>query len=271
MSVRYRPQAAAAELHRLIDADRIRQLAANDAAPVTVIGLSAENDPGTATVIVVEHRSELHVLLPTDTAPIGLPAASLLETHMAQRVLELVTDPDFDPDDYPNATAVSGLFAAAGAGLHDADPVALQRLGQAIGNAVQTDPHAIAMLEEAMIEPFDQFLTAWLLTQLQLPPTDAGLTDEEDEPPFFTPEQNRALLDAGAATGISPYGLMRLSIVIGADTEPGFISPLPKQTAATSAAIYDALQDAIPEVNIRYDLSQILAQELGIPIPAPEP
>ena len=118
-----------------------------------------------------------------------------------------------------------------------------------------------------MVEPFGEFLTAWLLMQCQLPLSVAeSQTDESEEPPFFTPEQNRALLDAGTAAGISPYGLKRLAIVIGADTEPGYTDPLPKHTAFATA-VHEALRRAIPEVNIRYELGQILEQELGIAAP----
>ena len=102
--------------------------------------------------------------------------------------------------------------------------------------------------------------------QCQLPPTDIAQTDQEDEPPFFTPEQTRALLVAVAAAGISPYGLQRQAAAIGADTEPGYTDQLPKHTAA-AAAVHDALRRAIPETDIRHDLAQILEQELAIPEP----
>lgn len=269
MPVRYRPQATDAGLPRLLDPEEVRRVAASDAECVVVVCLTAEAEPEIVTVLIIEHEPELHVLLPDDTAPAGLPATALLESHIAQQALAVVTDPDADPDDYPAETAVTGLMAAAGAGLHDAEPVDLRQLGQAISDAVQADPHAIAILEDAMAEPFGEFLTAWLLMQCQLPPSIADPpTDADEMPPFFTPEQNRALLTAGAAAGISPYGLKRLAIVIGADTEPGYTDPLPKHTAATAAAVHDALRHAIPEVNIRYDLAQILEQELGIAEPA---
>ena len=268
MPIRYRPQAAAAGLPRLLDTDQVRHTAASDADTVVVLCLTAEAEPEIVTVMIVEHEQELHVLLPDDTAPAGLPAAALLESHIAQQALAVVTDPDADPDDYPAETAVTGLLAAAGAGLHDAEPADLRQLGQAICDAVQADPHAIAILEEAMAEPFGEFLAAWLLMQCQLPPAVADApTDADELPPFFTPEQNRALLTAGAATGISPYGLKRLAIVIGADTEPGYTAPLPKHTAASAASVHDALRHAIPETNIRHDLAQILEQELGIAEP----
>ena len=266
MPVRYRPQAADAGLCRLLDTEEVRRVAASDADSVVVVCLTAEAEPEIVFALIIEHRQELHVLLPDDTAPAGLPAAALLESHIAQQALAVVTDPDADPDDYPAETAVTGLMAAAGAGLHDAEPADLRQLGQAISDAVQADPHAIAILEDAMTEPFGEFLTAWLLMQCQLPPSDIAQTDQEDEPPFFTPEQNRALMDAGAAAGISPYGLKRLATAIGADTEPGYTDPLPKHTAA-AAAVHAALRHAIPETNIRHDLAQILEQELGIAEP----
>lgn len=230
--------------------------------------MEAKHEPETVTVLVIEHRSELHVLLPNDTAPAGLPAAALLETHVAQQALEFVTDPDAEPDDGPTAAAISGLLYAAGAGLHDADPDDLRQLGQAIRAAVRDDHHAMAILEEATTEPFGQFLTAWLLMHCQLPPkADDPAQDDEAEPPFFTPEQNRALLDAGAASCISSYGLKRLAAAIGADAEPGYTNPFPDPNPAAAAAVHAALRQAISEPNIRYDLAQILEQEMGIAQP----
>lgn len=50
---------------------------------------------------------------------------------------------------------------------------------------------------------------------------------------------------------------------IGADTEPDYIDLLPGHAPSDTAAVYDALRDAIPEPHIRHDLAQILEQELG--------
>ena len=108
-----------------------------------------------------------------------------------------------------------------------------------------------------------EFLAAWLLMQCELLPTTTDQTAEDEVPPFFTLEQNRVLLAAGAAAGISPYGLKRLAAAIGANTEPDYINPLPKHTPDDTAAVHAALRDAIPEPLIRRDLAQILEQELG--------
>lgn len=119
------------------------------------------------------------------------------------------------------------------------------------------------------MEQLGYYLGEWLFMQCRLLPTPTQEREENDndaEPPFFTPEQNRALLTAGATAGVDPYGLKRLDIAIGADAEPDYIDQLPEPSRQTTAAVHAVLRQAIPEQThiIRQQLAQILLAELGI-------
>ena len=269
MPVRYGEQAHGVELPRLLEDDQIRQAAASDAAPVVMIQLELGDDAETAPILVVEHRSELHVLLTTDTMPPGMPAASLLHTHLSRQIEDILTEAEDDPPAW--GFPILGLFDAAAAGIHDTSPAALRQLGDSIRSAVSSDPHGMSLLEDAVEEQLGYYLGGWLFMHCRLLSTinDEWNADDDDaEPPYFTPAQNRALLDAGATAGISPYGLKRLAVAIGADTEPDYIDQLPEQSPATATAVHAALRQAIPDQpNLRQALAQILQTELGISNP----
>ena len=274
MPLRYGKQAQEIRLRNLLGAESIYRVAAADAAPVIILHLETDTGAESDPILIVEHSSELHVLLDIDTMPPGLPAASLLESHLPQQLREAMTEDDDSPTDGepPNwFFRMTALLAAAAAGIHDARPEALLDIGNAIRAAVNADLHAIAILEDAVEDHFGYYLGGWLSMQCRLAPktTDERNQDNEDEePPFFTPEQNRALLTAGAAAGISPYGLKRLAIAIGANTEPGYIDRLPKHSLATTAAVHAALRQAIPDQpHISQPLAQILQTQLGIDAP----
>ena len=268
MPVRYGEQAQEAGLHRLFGAEQIRQVAASDAAPIVMIHLETGDDAETVPILVAEHRSELHVLMTTDAMPPGLPAENLLHTHLSRQIEEILTEAKDDPPAW--SFSMLGLFDAAVAGVHDTPPATFRQLGATIRSAVNSDPHAMTLLEDAFEDQLGYYLGAWLFMHCGLlPTTDGSPPDDDDtEPPFYTPEQNRALMDAGTAAGISPYGLKRLAIVIGADTEPDYIERLPKHSPATATAVHAALRQAIPDQpNLRQALAQILQTELGIADP----
>ena len=231
-----------AELHRLFGSEQMRQAAASDAAPVVMIHLETNEGAETVPILVVEHRSELHVLMTTDTMPSGLPAESLLHTHLSRQIEEILTEAEDDPPAW--AFPMLGLLNAAVAGIHDTPPTTLRQLGNAIRSAVNSDQHSMSLLEDAVEERLGYYLGGWLFMHCRLLSTitDESETDDDDaEHPFCTPEQNRALMVAGAAAGISLYGLKRLTIVIGADTEPDYIEQLPEHSPATTTAVHTAL------------------------------
>lgn len=274
MPLRYGKQAQEIKLRNLLGSKSIYQVAAADAAPVIILHLETDTGAESDPILIIEHRSELHVLLDIDTMPPGLPAASLLESHLPQQLREAMTEDDDSPTDAepPNwFFRMTALLAAAAAGIHDARPEALLDIGNTIRAAVNADPHAIAILEDAVEDHFGYYLGGWISMQCRLVPktTDERNQDNEDEePPFFTPEQNHALLTSGAAAGISPYGLKRLAVAIGADTQPGYIDRLPANSRQATAAVHAAIRQAIPDQpHISQPLAQILETELGIDAP----
>ena len=267
MPVHYGEQDQGVGLNNLIEAEQIRQAAASDAAPVVIVQL--EDNAETAPILVVEHRSELHVLLTTDTMPPGLPAASLLHTHLSRQIEDILTEGQNDPPAW--GFPIQGLLDAAVAGIHDTPPATLRQLGDAIRTAVNSDPHGLSLLEDAVEDYLGYYLTGWLFMHCRLLSTindEWNADDDEVEAPYFTPAQNRALLNAGAAAGISPYGLKRLALAIGADPEPDYNDQLPEHTPATVTAVHNALRQVTPDQpEIRQALAHILQTALGIPEP----